>query len=121
MYICYFITGSFPHIANPPATRVINLETSHHNVSLSCETDSRFVITWEKENGSISHDRANGINSNILTLINLRPQDAGNYRCVVEDSFYGTCSSDYAAVTITGNYIIPYIANYDINYNNRKF
>ena len=90
---------------------------------MSCDTDSRFVITWEKENGIVTHERANGINSNILTLINLRPQDAGNYRCVVEDSFYGnsTCSSDYASITVTGNYIIPYIANYDIKYNNRKF
>ena len=120
MYIYCIITGSFPHIANPPATQVINLETSNHNVSLSCDTDSRFVITWEKENGIITHDRANGINSSTLTLINLRPQDAGNYRCVVEDSFYGDCSSDYATITVTGNYIIPCIANYDIKYNKGK-
>ena len=76
---------------------------------MSCETDSRFVVTWEKESGNITHDRANGINSSILTLINLHPEDAGNYRCVVEDSFYENCISDYATITINGNYIIPYM------------
>ena len=101
--ILYFITGSFPHIESPPLTQVVNLETNNYNVSLSCETDSRFVVTWEKENGNIAHDRANGINSNILTLINLHPEDAGNYRCMVEDSFYGNCISDYATITINGN------------------
>ena len=71
---------------------------------MSCKTDSRFVIIWEKENGSITHDdSASGINSSVLTLINLRPEDAGNYRCVVKDSFYGNCISDYATITINGN------------------
>lgn len=61
-------------------------------------------ITWERGNGSIALDRANGINSNILTLINLQPEDAGEYRCVVKNLFYGNCSSDYATMTIKGNY-----------------
>ena len=97
-----FTIGSFPHIINPPLNQVINLEANNHNVSLHCETDKRLFITWEKENDNIIFDRANGINSSILTLINLQPEDAGNYRCVVKDSFYGNCSSDYATITING-------------------
>ena len=104
-YNIFFITGSFPHIVNPPSDQVINLEANDHNISLLCETDRRLFITWEKENDTIALDRANGINSGNLTLISLQPEDAGNYRCVVRGSFYGSCSSDYATITINGNYI----------------
>ena len=101
-----FTTGSFPHIENAPSTddQPIELRANNHNYSLFCKTDKRLFVTWKKGNDSVSLDRAIGIDSGNLTLINLQPEDAGNYRCVVRDSFGGECSSDYATISINGNY-----------------
>jgi len=35
--------------------------------------------TWEKRSGNISNPRIDGVNLSTLTLLNLRPEDAGEY------------------------------------------
>ena len=102
-----FTIGSFPYIENPPSThdQPIKLRANNQNVSLLCKADKQLFITWEKENDSIGFNRTVRKNSGIFTLFNLQPEDAGNYRCVVKDSFGRNCSSDYATITIKGNYI----------------
>jgi len=72
---------------------------------LSCETDRRLFIEWERKNDTIPN-RTSGISTNVLTLVNLKPEDAGDYRCVVSDPAHGSCDSSYARITINGNY--PY-------------
>jgi len=56
---------------------------------------------WERQSGSIPSS-AIGVNSNTLTIINLQPKDAGNYRCVAICTFNGDSYSEYASLTITG-------------------
>ena len=100
--IIHLLSGLFPHITKfSSEDSEINLKTNNHNISLYCETDRRLIISWEKENGTVRHT-ASGAGTN-LTLTNLRPEDAGNYRCVVRGLFHGNCYSNYAAITINGN------------------
>ena len=79
---------------------VIQLFTNFTNHTLTCEADGALSYRWEKENNVIPSD-STGVNTNTLTLINLRPGDAGKYRCVATNAHWNNKSS-YATVTIFG-------------------
>ena len=81
-----------------PMDATIQLITNFTNHTLTCKADEASSYYWEKGNDIILSD------SNILTLINLRPKDAGSYRCVATNAI-GTSKSDYAIVTISGEYV----------------
>jgi len=78
----------------------INLVNNNTNVSLTCVADGASSFKWERQNGDIPSD-AIGVNSNTLTLINVQPEDAGNYQCVATNAS-GNSSSYYATLTING-------------------
>ena len=59
-----------------------------------------FDFKWEKKNNKLPI-RAQGMNSQQLTIINLNPKDSGEYRCIVSNST-GILASDYLLVTIKG-------------------
>ena len=59
-----------------------------------------FDFKWEKKNNKLPI-RAQGVNSQQLTIINLNPKDSGEYRCIVSNST-GILASDYLLVTIKG-------------------
>jgi len=59
----------------------INLVNNNTNVSLTCEADGALSYNWKKQNYNIPADSI-GMNTNTLTLINLQPEDVGNYQCV---------------------------------------
>ena len=65
--------------------------------------DARFQYsyTWEKLDGKFPL-RAQGMNSSLLTIINLRTEDEGLYRCTISN-FTGKISSNYSMLTVTGN------------------
>ena len=61
----------------------IQLHSNFTNQTLTCEADevssySMVLYNWERHNDVISSD-STGVNTNTLTLINLQPEDAGNY------------------------------------------
>ena len=81
----------------------ITLLNNYTNVSLTCEANGALSYKWERQNGTIPSD-STGVNTNTLTLINLQPEDAGNYRCVATNAG-GSSESNYATVTISCKYI----------------
>ena len=80
----------------------INLVNDNTNVSLTCEADGASSYRWERQNDVIPSD-STGVNTNTFTLINLQPEDAGNYRCMATNAS-GISESNYAILTLNGEY-----------------
>ena len=68
------------------------------SVSLTCKSHGVSSYYWERQYGIIPLN-AIGVNTNIVTLINLQLEDIGHYRCVATNGS-GTSKSDYAAVIV---------------------
>ena len=81
----------------------IRLVNNYTNVSLTCGADGASSYNWERQNDVIPSD-STGVNTNTLILINLQPEDAGNYRCVATNAS-GSSESNYAAIIIFSEYI----------------
>lgn len=59
-----------------------------------------FDYKWEKKNEK-TIVRAKDINARELTIGNLKPEDSGEYRCVISNST-GVIIADYSLLTIEG-------------------
>ena len=79
---------------------VIQLYSNFTNHTLTCEADEASSYNWERQNGVIPSD-STGVHTDTLTLINLQPEDTGNYRCVATNAS-GSSQSNYAHLTING-------------------
>ena len=86
-------------ITTHPMDTAIQLYTNFINHTLTCEADGALFYRWERQNDVIPSD-STGMNTNTLTLINLQPEDAGNYRCVATNAS-GSSESNYAHLTIS--------------------
>ena len=78
----------------------VKLSDNFTKVSLSCEAIGASAYSWQRQHGAIPFNSV-GVNTSMLTLINLRLEDAGNYRCVVVSNS-GSAESDYATLRFKG-------------------
>ena len=98
-HVCTRVYTGIPLITLHPVDRIIPLFTNFTNHTLTCEADGASSYRWERQNDVIPSD-STGVNTNALTLINLQPEDVGNYRCVATN-VHGSSESSYATVTIS--------------------
>ena len=98
MYVVFVVTP--PVITVHPMDSIIQLYSNFTDHALTCEADGASSYNWERQNGTIPSDFT-GMNTTNLTLINLQPEDAGNYRCVATNAS-GSSESNYAHLTING-------------------
>ena len=89
---------------SPPVVMIepiVNLAVNNYNLTIKCLSNKdNFDYKWIKKN-NVLPSRAQGINSSELTIVNLKPEDSGDYQCVMSNST-GTISSDFSAIKITG-------------------
>ena len=62
--------------------------------------ENDFNYKWIRKNNTLP-SRAQGVNTSQLTIVNLKPDDSGDYQCVMSNST-GTISSNFSTVSITG-------------------
>jgi len=95
-----FLLGVPPIITTHPKDTAIKLVNDTTNVSLICEANGVTSYKWERQSGSIPSSN-NGVNTNFLYISNLKPDDAGKYRCIATNAS-GSSVSDYAQLSING-------------------
>ena len=78
-----------------------DLQSSNQQLSMKCTPDSKGVsYTWEKRYSTLP-SRAQGVNTAHMIIVNLTPEDSGQYRCIISNST-GRIFSDYELVTMKG-------------------
>ena len=89
-----------PKITTHPASQVVTISSATDHLSLTCEAIGATSYYWERQDGSIPSG-ATGVKSETLTIVNLTPEDAGNYRCGVSNGS-DEDFSNYAEITVIG-------------------
>ena len=86
----------------------MNLNDSNFTLSMKCvpeENDSNYE--WEKKNSQLPL-RIEGAYSSCLTILNLMPEDAGEYRCIMSN-FTGKVASNYTTLSIIGKFCVLHV------------
>jgi len=102
VYICTYvhIVGITPKITTHPRNEAVAIASDTESISLTCEAVGGTLYYWGRQDGNIPIGTT-GVNTNTLTIVNVKPEDSGNYRCVVSNDS-GENFSDYAAITVCG-------------------
>jgi len=86
-------------------SQMISLTVNNFSISMSCIPDQHDLhYMWEKRNANLP-SRAQGVHSSTLTIINLKPEDSGEYRCVVSNST-GRLASEFLPVIVKGIFVV---------------
>jgi len=82
----------------------IQLAVNDYNLTMECTPErERFSYKWEKRNDNFSPGVV-GIHSSRLSIYNVTPEDAGDYRCIMSNST-GVIASSYKTITIEGKIV----------------
>ena len=87
-----------PAIYIQPSNKEMILASDRECLQLTCEAEGATSRHWEKQDGKMPLGTP-GMNTTTLTLVNLTPEDSGNYRCAM-NCFGEKAFSDYVTVTI---------------------
>ena len=80
---------------------VVNLTVNNYKLTMKCLPDnSNFNYKWIKKNEALP-SRALGTSTSQLTIVNLQPEDSGDYQCVMSNNT-GAVRSNFSAVKIKG-------------------
>lgn len=101
--MCNFYSGEIiePRVTVPNSPVYLNSNTV--NLLMKCTPNkANFDYIWEKRNGDLP-TRAQGTNSPYVTIVNLLPEDSGEYHCVMSNST-GKVVSDFTKLIVKGTY-----------------
>ena len=80
---------------------IVNLTVNDYNLTMKClPNNNNFNYAWVRKNEAVP-SRAKGANTSQLTIVNLKPEDSGDYQCAMSNST-GTISSNFSTISITG-------------------
>ena len=80
---------------------VVNLTVNNYILTMKCSTNmDNFNYKWIKKN-EVLPSRAQGVNTSQLTIVNLKPEDSGDYQCVMINNT-GIISSSFSTVDVIG-------------------
>ena len=80
---------------------IVNLIVNNYNLTMKCLSNmNNFTYKWIKKN-DVLPSRARGVNSSQLIIVNLKPEDSGDYQCVMSNNT-DTISSNFYTVNIRG-------------------
>jgi len=83
----------------------IELTVNNFTMFMRCLSyNLNFNYTWEKKNEKLPLN-VQGVNSQQLTITNLKPEDSGKYRCIMSNST-GKIASDYLLLTVKGLWLM---------------
>ena len=90
---------------------LIKLTVNNFKLLMKCTLYADgFEYKWEKKNER-NIPRAESINSRQLTISNLKPEDSGEYRCIISNST-GVIMSDYSPLTVKGLFVTSFVFSY---------
>ena len=94
-------TGSPPPLIVMISNPLIHLQTINQTSSMKCISDAKGVnYTWEKRYSTLP-SRAQGVNTSNMIIVNIKPEDSGEYRCIISNSI-GRLFSKYESLTVKG-------------------
>ena len=81
--------------------QLIKLGVNNFVLKMKClPYNSNFSYKWERKNNQLPSN-ALYVNSEQLQITNLKPDDSGEYRCIMKNST-GQIASNYSSVTVRG-------------------
>ena len=89
-----------PKIITHPSSQVVAISSDNDHLSLTCEAIGATSYYWEREDESIPPG-ATGVRTKTLTIVNLTPEDAGTYQCIVSNNS-DMEHSKYAVIAVIG-------------------